>query len=106
MSLEEDLTDDCVLNPGNFKKVRLIPDGSAKFTRAMGMSCRWDSVVGFGERSWRYSAYVVNGKVAKIFKEDEGRVVDDSRISPAQLLVSDGDTMLKYLQDSNVKLSK
>ncbi|RYH14078.1 hypothetical protein EON65_34225 [archaeon] len=24
------------LNPGNFKKVKLLPDGSARFTRAMG----------------------------------------------------------------------
>lgn len=28
-----------VLNPGNFKTIKLIPDGAAKFTRAMGMTC-------------------------------------------------------------------
>eukprot|EP01031_Cornospumella_fuschlensis_P035331 gene35331-42812_t len=44
------------LNPGNFKKVKLLPDGAALFTRGMGMSCVWDSERGFGERSWRYSA--------------------------------------------------
>ena len=27
------------LNPGNFKTIKLIPDGAAKFTRAMGMTC-------------------------------------------------------------------
>lgn len=68
--LEEDKeTEDGVLNPGNFKKIRLIPDGSARFTRAMGMACRWDNLGGFGERSWRYSAYVEDGKVIKMFKE-------------------------------------
>lgn len=66
---EENEVDDGLLNPGNFKKIRLIPDGSARFTRAMGMSCRWDDMAGFGERSWRYSAYIDNGQVIKMFKE-------------------------------------
>jgi thioredoxin-dependent peroxiredoxin len=44
------------LNPGNFTKVKLLPDGACLFTRAMGMSCTWEKERGFGERSWRYSA--------------------------------------------------
>jgi thioredoxin-dependent peroxiredoxin len=40
---------------GNFEKVKLIPDGTASFTRSMGMSIVWSSERGFGERSWRYS---------------------------------------------------
>ncbi len=47
----------------------MIPDGSARFSRAMGMACRWDNIAAFGERSWRYSAYIVDGKVIKMFKE-------------------------------------
>lgn len=30
--------------------------------------------------------------------KDEGKVEDDSRISPAQLLVADGTTMLTFLE--------
>jgi peroxiredoxin len=29
-----------ILNPGNFTTIKLIPDGAAKFTRAMGMNCK------------------------------------------------------------------
>jgi peroxiredoxin len=57
------------LNPGNFQKVKLLPDGAALFTRGMGMSCVWDSERGFGERSWRYSAVIDNGVVEKLFVE-------------------------------------
>ena len=38
------------LNPGNFQKVKLLPDGAALLTRGMGMSCTWDSERGFGGR--------------------------------------------------------
>lgn len=41
---------------GNFKRVKLIPDGAAKFTKAMGLTCVWDETGGFGLRSWRYAA--------------------------------------------------
>ena len=57
------------LNPGNFQKVKLLPDGAALFTRGMGMSCTWDSERGFGERSWRYSAVINDMKIEKLFIE-------------------------------------
>jgi peroxiredoxin len=57
------------LNPGNFKKVKLLPDGAVAFTRGMNMSCTWDSNRGFGERSWRYSAVINNMEVEKMFVE-------------------------------------
>ena len=57
------------LNPGNFKQVKLIPDGAALFTRGMGMSCVWESERGFGERSWRYSAVIDDMKIEKLFVE-------------------------------------
>lgn len=57
------------MNPGNFKKVKLIPDGACLFTRGMGMSCVWDSERGFGERSWRYSAVINDMKIEKLFIE-------------------------------------
>lgn len=83
------------LNPGNFKKVKLIPDGAALFTRGMGMSTIWDSERGFGERSWRYSVVINDSKIEKIFVEG-GAVVQNSGPDPFE--VSDAKTMLAYLQ--------
>jgi peroxiredoxin len=34
----------CPLNPGNFTTIKLIPDGAAKFTKAMGMNCKSPAV--------------------------------------------------------------
>eukprot|EP00961_Rhodomonas_salina_P003001 41171-Rhodomonas_salina.3 len=84
------------LNPGNFKKVKLLPDGACLFTRGMGMSCVWEKERGFGERSWRYSMCVADGKIEKIFVEGGG-VTQDSGPDPFE--VSDSKTMLKYLQE-------
>jgi peroxiredoxin len=66
---KEDVDASNPLNPGNFKKVKLLPDGAALFTRGVGMSCIWDTERGFGERSWRYSAVINDLKLEKIFVE-------------------------------------
>lgn len=50
------------------RKVKMIPDGSGKFTRKMGMTVQKDNL-GFGERSWRYACVVNNGKIEKWFIE-------------------------------------
>jgi peroxiredoxin len=50
------------------EKIKLLPDGSADFTRRMGMLIRKDHV-GFGERSWRYAMVVDDGKVVGWFEE-------------------------------------
>ena len=78
-----------------FFKVKLIPDGAAKFTRGMGMSTIWDSERGFGERSWRYSAVINDMVIEKIFIEG-GAVVQNSEPDPFE--VSDVETMLEYLK--------
>jgi peroxiredoxin len=83
------------LNPGNFQQVKLIPDGSARFTRAMGMSCNFESVGGYGERSWRYSAVINDMVVEKLFMEEGGAIKDDPSADPLQ--VSDVATMMQYL---------
>eukprot|EP01039_Chlorochromonas_danica_P002155 gene2155-2353_t len=86
------------LNPGNFKKVKLLPDGAAHFTRGMGMACVWESERGFGERSWRYSAVINDQKIEKLFVEG-GAVVQNSGPDPFE--VSDAKTMVKYLQSKH-----
>jgi thioredoxin-dependent peroxiredoxin len=82
------------LNPGNFAKVKLLPDGACAFTRGMGMSATWEVERGFGERSWRYSAVINDMKVEKLFVEG-GQVFQDYGPDPFE--VSDADTMMKYL---------
>eukprot|EP01041_Mallomonas_annulata_P010257 gene10257-21400_t len=92
---KEDKDKTSPLNPGNFQKTKVLPDGACLFTRGMGASCTWDSERGFGERSWRYSAVINDMKVEKIFVEG-GEVVQNSGPDPFE--VSDANTMLKYLQ--------
>jgi len=82
------------LNPGNFQKVKFIPDGAALFTRGMGFSCVWDTERGFGERSWRYSAIINDNKIEKLFVEG-GAVTQNGAADPFE--VSDANTMLAHL---------
>ena len=50
------------------KNLKLLPDGSADFTRRMGMLVKKDHL-GFGQRSWRYAAVVDAGTVTAWFEE-------------------------------------
>lgn len=75
-------------------KVKMIPDGSGDFTRGMNMMVKKDNL-GFGERSWRYSMYVVDGDIKKVFAE--AGFSDNCQADPFE--VSDADTMLKYLRE-------
>jgi peroxiredoxin len=77
----------------NAKNVFLLPDGNGEFTRKMGMlvdKCN----LGFGLRSWRYSMYVENGEIKKLFAEPGFE--DNCPTDPFE--VSDADTMLNYLK--------
>ena len=77
------------------KNIFLLPDGSGEFTRKMGMLVD-KSNLGFGQRSWRYSMLVDDGKIEKVFIEPE--FGDNCPIDPFE--VSDADTMLAYLKGS------
>jgi len=79
----------------NIKNVKMLPDGSAAFTKQMGMLVKKDNL-GFGERSWRYSMYVVDGKIEKVFAEEGFQ--DDCPTDPFE--VSDVDTMIDYLKSN------
>lgn len=92
---KEDQAESNPLNPGNFKKVKLLPDGACAFTRGMGMAVNWTTERGFGERSWRYSCVINNNKVEKIFIEGGAPITD---FGPDPFEVSDAKTMLNYLQ--------
>ena len=53
----------------NLKKIEVIPDGSAEFTRKMGMLVKKDNL-GFGLRSWRYAALIDNKIIKKLWIEE------------------------------------
>ena len=73
--------------------VFLLPDGNGEFTRKMGMLVD-KSNLGFGQRSWRYSMLVNDGRIEKIFVEPD--FSDNCPTDP--FVVSDADTMLAYLK--------
>lgn len=77
----------------NAKNVFLLPDGNGEFTRKMGMLVD-KSNLGFGMRSWRYSMYVEDGEITKMFSE--AGYEDNCPTDPFE--VSDADTMLNYLK--------
>lgn len=53
----------------DIKNVEMIPDGNASFAKAMNMCVRMEHM-GFGLRSWRYSAYVDDGEIVLMLPED------------------------------------
>ncbi|MEL7110357.1 MAG: peroxiredoxin [Pseudomonadota bacterium] len=77
------------------KNVKLLPDGSGEFTRKMGMLVHKDNL-GFGMRSWRYSALIDNGEVKKLFSE--AGYSDNCESDPFE--VSDADTMLTFVKEA------
>ena len=70
------------------RRVRLLPDGNAEFTRGMGMLVD-KRELNFGARSRRYSMLVRDGRIDKLFLEP------DEPGDPYG--VSDADTMLRHL---------
>ena len=81
------------------KKVKPIGDGEGKFTEGMGMLVDKPKQ-GFGKRSWRYSAFIDNGKILKMFVENNKNNESNDN-DPFE--VSNVETMLTYLQATLVK---
>ena len=71
------------------KNVKVIPDGSCRFTTGMRMDVEKENL-GFGYRSWRYAVIVDNGRIEKWFIEPgkDDNVEDDpyGETSPARIL--------------------
>lgn len=75
------------------EKVRMLPDGNGDFTRQMGMLVDRGST-GMGLRSWRYSMYVEDGAIQKVFAEPGLR--DNPPGVPLE--VSGAETILDWLR--------
>lgn len=80
----------------DISKVKMLPDGNAEFTKAVGMLVSKSSL-GFGERSWRYSMLIEDGVIVKHFIEP------DKEGDPFE--VSDADTMIKHI-NKDIELPK
>jgi peroxiredoxin len=76
------------------KHVRLIPDGSGRFTRRMGMLVDKDHL-GFGYRSWRYAMVVDDGVVEKWFEEPG---INDTGADEDPYGETSPETVMAYLQ--------
>ena len=83
-------------NKHNIKNVKMIPDGNGAFTKKMGALVKKNNL-GFGDRSWRYSMFIDNGKIKKIFSESN--MSNNHKSDPFK--VSDVDTMINYLSNKN-----
>lgn len=77
----------------DIENVKAIPDGSGDFTRKIGMMVKKDNL-GFGMRSWRYSAVINDGLIEQWFIEPG---MDDN-VDGDPFMVSDVTTMLRYLE--------
>jgi len=77
------------------QNIFLLPDGNGEFSRKMGMLVEKDNL-GFGMRSWRYSMFVNDGNIEKVFAEPE--FGDNCPVDPFE--VSDAATMLNYLKSA------
>ena len=75
------------------KNLKYLADGSGDFTRRMGMLVKKDNV-GFGERSWRYSAIIEDGVVANLWAENG--ICNNCEIDPYEN--SNPDKLIAYLK--------
>jgi len=70
----------------DLKKVKMLPDANMEFTKAMDMVTD-RSAAGMGQRSKRYSIYVKNKTIEKMFVDADGKFD-----------VSDSNTMISFLK--------
>lgn len=98
LSVNDSFTMNSWFKSMGIEKVKPVPDGSAEFTRKMGMLVTKDNL-GFGLRSWRYSMIVKSGEIVKQFVEPG--LMDECPSDP--FVVSDAQTMIEYLQSTEAK---
>ena len=76
------------------EKVKFIPDGNGFFTRQLGKSV-FKANLGFGTRSWRYSA-IIDSDIIEVMFSEEGQV-DNCEQDPYEM--SKPAKLLAYLKD-------
>lgn len=78
------------------KNVKLLPDGNGDFTTKMGALVKKNNL-GFGNRSWRYSMLIDNGKIVKIFSEPNMK----NNYHRDPFSVSSVHNMIKFIKELN-----
>ena len=81
----------------NIQNVKVIQDGSANFTRFMGMLVGKNHL-GFGMRSWRYMAVIKDGVVEKWWQEPG---INNDGEDDDPYVESTPENMLEYLQNNS-----
>ena len=96
MSVNDSFTMNAWAKQQNLSKVKVIPDGNGQFTFEMGMLV--DKLnLGFGQRSWRYAAFINDGVIEAWFEEPG--ICDDCETDPYG--ESSPENILKYLEGIN-----
>ena len=80
------------------KKVKLLADGEGAFTQGMNMLVN-KPAQGFGNRSWRYSMVVNDGKIEALFEEKGKNSASDDN---DPFIVSGAGPMLNYFKNKNI----
>ena len=78
----------------NLKRVKVIPDGNADFTRSMGMLIQKNHV-GFGMRSWRYCT-IINDQIIEKWWQEKG--INNSGNDPDPYEETTPENCIKYLK--------
>jgi thioredoxin-dependent peroxiredoxin len=79
----------------NMQKVKLLPDGNGDFTRRMGMLID-KRHLGFGQRSWRYSAVIESGTVVAWFEEPG---INDAGVDADPYVESTPENVIGWLKE-------
>ena len=72
ISVNDSFVMNCWARDQKLENVKVVPDGSGKFTRQMGMLVDKDNL-GFGMRSWRYAMIVKDGVIEEFLVEPKRR---------------------------------
>ena len=89
MSVNDVFVMDAWGKAANAEHLVMLADGNGDFTKGMDMLTD-RSEAGMGMRSFRYSMYVNNNEIVKIFKDENGKFD-----------VSDAGTMINFLKSLN-----
>jgi peroxiredoxin len=82
----------------NLQNVEVIPDGSGKFTEAVGLLVSKDNL-GFGRRSWRYAMIVDDGVVEVLFRE--AGITNNAEDDPYEF--TSPEAIMNYLKSGDAK---
>jgi peroxiredoxin len=67
-SVNDDYVMEAWARDQKIKNVEMIPDGNGELADSLGMLVKKTNL-GFGDRSWRYAAYVVDGVIVELYDE-------------------------------------